>query len=69
MLRYSKDSTPQQAREIAPYVDGVVIGSAFVRLIEENRDRDDMVNIVSNYARKIKKSSNISATYTASQVF
>ncbi|MCK5551862.1 MAG: tryptophan synthase subunit alpha [Deltaproteobacteria bacterium] len=62
-------STPQQAREIAPYVDGVVIGSAFVRLIEENRDRDDMVNIVSNYARKIKKSSNISATYTASQVF
>jgi tryptophan synthase alpha chain len=62
-------ATPQQAGEIAPYADGVVIGSAFVRMIEENRDRDDLVNIVSNYARKIKKSSNISAAYTTSQVF
>ena len=48
-------STPQQVGEIAPYVDGVVIGSAFVRLIEENRDRVDMINTVSDYARKMKK--------------
>jgi tryptophan synthase alpha chain len=46
-------ATPQQAGEIAPYADGVVIGSAFVRMIEENRDRDDMIDIVSDYARKI----------------
>jgi tryptophan synthase alpha chain len=48
-------STPQQVREIAPHVDGVVIGSAFVRMIEENRDRGDMIHIVSDYARKMKQ--------------
>lgn len=49
-------STPQQAGEFAPYVDGIVIGTEFVRMIEENRDRVDMVDIVSDYARKVKKS-------------
>jgi len=49
-------STPQQAGEIAPYVNGIVIGSAFVRLIEENRDKVDMIHISSDYARKIKES-------------
>jgi tryptophan synthase alpha chain len=53
-------STPQQAGEIAPYVDGIVIGSAFVQLIEEHRDRVDMIHIVSDYVRKIKKSSQVS---------
>ncbi|MFQ5840799.1 MAG: tryptophan synthase subunit alpha [Thermodesulfobacteriota bacterium] len=53
-------STPQQAGEIAPYVDGIVIGTAFVRLIEENRDRVDMIHIVSDYVRKMKKSSQVS---------
>jgi tryptophan synthase alpha chain len=48
-------STPQQVGEIAPYADGVVIGSAFVRMIEENRDRVDMIQVVSDYARKMKK--------------
>ncbi len=31
-------STPQQAREVARIADGVVVGSAFVRLIERNGD-------------------------------
>ena len=53
-------STPQQAGEIAPHVDGVVIGSAFVRMIEEYRDRVDMVDIVSDYARRMKQSSSTS---------
>ncbi len=48
-------STPQQAAEIAPYVDGIVIGSAFVQMIEENRDKADMVDIVSDYAREVRK--------------
>ncbi|MDO9515626.1 MAG: tryptophan synthase subunit alpha, partial [Syntrophales bacterium] len=47
-------STPEQAREIAPHADGIVIGSAFVRLIEENRGANNMVNIVAGYARDIK---------------
>ncbi|HTS76089.1 MAG TPA: tryptophan synthase subunit alpha [Bryobacteraceae bacterium] len=31
-------STPEQAREVARLADGVVVGSAFVRLIEQNGD-------------------------------
>jgi tryptophan synthase alpha chain len=49
-------STPQQAGEIVPYFDGIVIGSAFVRMIEENRNRADMVHIVSDHARVVKES-------------
>jgi tryptophan synthase alpha chain len=47
-------SKPQQAREIARFADGIVIGSAVVRLIEENKNNPDLVRIVSNYAREIK---------------
>jgi tryptophan synthase alpha chain len=49
-------STPQQAGEIAPLADGVVVGSAFVHLIYKNRERDDLVSKVSAYAGEIKKS-------------
>lgn len=55
-------STAQQAREIAPYVDGIVIGSAVVRLIDENRDRADVVQIVSEYVRGIKNATRAAAT-------
>ncbi|MBN2539222.1 MAG: tryptophan synthase subunit alpha, partial [Deltaproteobacteria bacterium] len=48
-------STPGQARQIAPHADGIVIGSAFVRLIEENSGRNNLIHIVSVYARNIKE--------------
>jgi tryptophan synthase alpha chain len=48
-------SRPQQAREIARFADGVVIGSAVVRLIDKNKNNPDLVKIVSAYAREIKK--------------
>ena len=48
-------STPRQAGEIAPNVDGIVVGSAFVRMIEENRDSDNLMHIVSAFVRKFKK--------------
>ena len=47
-------STPAQAREIASCADGVVIGSAFVRLIEENGDKYDLIQIASSFAKDIK---------------
>jgi Tryptophan synthase alpha chain len=31
-------STPEQAKNIAKFADGIVVGSAFVRLIEEHTD-------------------------------
>ena len=48
-------SKPQQAREIARFADGVVIGSAVVRLIDENKNNPDLVKIVSDYVYEIKK--------------
>ena len=47
-------SKPQQAREIARFADSIVIGSAVVRLIDENKNNPDLVRIVSNYASEIK---------------
>jgi len=48
-------SQPQQARKIARFADGVVIGSAVVRLIDENKNNPDLVKIVSGYVSGIKK--------------
>jgi tryptophan synthase alpha chain len=48
-------SKTQQAREIARFADGVVIGSAVVRLIDENKNNPDLVKIVSGYVMEIKK--------------
>jgi tryptophan synthase alpha chain len=46
---------PEQAKEIGKTADGVVIGSAIVRLIDENRSNPDLVKIVMDYTRDIKK--------------
>jgi tryptophan synthase alpha chain len=46
-------STPEQAREIAGYADGVIIGSAIVRLMAEYGR--DCTGPVYEFARKIKE--------------
>ena len=48
-------STPEQAKAIAPLADGIVIGSAVVRLIEKHGQQEDLIPIVSAYATGIKK--------------
>ncbi len=48
-------SNAAQAREIATVADGIVIGSAAVKLIDENRDNDDLLSVVSGYMAEIKK--------------
>lgn len=47
-------STPEQAAVIAPLADGIVIGSAIVRLIEEHGEENNMVTIVSEYVTNVK---------------
>jgi tryptophan synthase alpha chain len=54
-------STPQQAGEIARLADGVVIGSAVVKMMAENASRDHLVQIVSSFAGEIKKAIQISS--------
>jgi tryptophan synthase alpha chain len=48
-------TNPEQAREIGKTADGVVIGSAVVRLIDENRNNPDLAKIVMDYTKEIKK--------------
>ncbi|MFB3925443.1 MAG: tryptophan synthase subunit alpha [Syntrophales bacterium] len=48
-------TTPEDASGIASFADGVVVGSAIVRLIEENSGRKDLAQIVFSFARDLKK--------------
>ncbi|MGZ3595403.1 MAG: tryptophan synthase subunit alpha [Syntrophales bacterium] len=48
-------STPAQAAAIAACADGVVIGSAFVRLIEEHGAKEGLIQVASSFVRDIKK--------------
>ena len=48
-------SNAAQAKEIAAVADGIVIGSAVVKLIDENRDKSDLVEVVSGFVSEIKK--------------
>lgn len=45
---------PEQAKAIGEIADGIVVGSAIVRLIDENRNNPDLIKIVSEYVKKIK---------------
>jgi tryptophan synthase alpha chain len=48
-------SSAAQAEDISAIADGIVIGSAVVKLIDENRKNSELINIVSDYARSIKE--------------
>ena len=47
-------STPEQARQIGEMADGVVVGSAFVKLIGEKTGSPDMIEAVGAYAASLK---------------
>jgi tryptophan synthase alpha chain len=48
-------ATPAQAAAIAPLADGVVIGSALVRLISEKSNSTDIISAASAYASGIRR--------------
>jgi tryptophan synthase alpha chain len=48
-------STPDQARQIGSMADGVVVGSAFVKLIGEKAGDPGMAGAVEAYAASLKK--------------
>jgi len=48
-------STPEQAHEVAQYADGVIVGSAFIRLLQESGPSIDGVNKVRALARELSK--------------
>jgi tryptophan synthase alpha chain len=51
-------ASQRQAREIASVADGIVIGSALIRLIHENSGRHNMVGLVSSFASDIRHTLN-----------
>jgi tryptophan synthase alpha chain len=46
-------SNPEQAREVARYADGVVVGSALVDLIAKHGTKPDLIEKVSAFARHL----------------
>ena len=48
-------SNPSQAREIASVADGIVVGSAIIRLIGEHARGPDLVETVETFARSLKE--------------
>ncbi len=47
-------SEPEDVRKIAPDVDGIVVGSAFERIIEENLNNPDLDKILGEKVSKLK---------------
>ncbi|MFA4989621.1 MAG: tryptophan synthase subunit alpha [Candidatus Omnitrophota bacterium] len=48
-------STPSQVREIKKIADGVIIGSAIIKEIEENSGSPDLIKRVSNFIAKLNR--------------
>jgi len=48
-------STPEQAKQVAAYADGVVVGSAVVDRIEAATSRDDAVDRVGRFISELKE--------------
>lgn len=48
-------STPEQAHTMGKWAEGVVVGSAIVRLIEENRDSPHLLSKVGDFVARLKK--------------
>ena len=48
-------STPEQAREVAQYADGVIVGSAFIRLLQESSTLAEGVEKVRELAKDLSR--------------
>ena len=46
-------SSPEQVAAVGKVADGVVVGSALVRLVEENRDRDDLSELLASEVKRM----------------
>ena len=47
-------SRPEQAREISSWADGVIVGSAIVKVIEENIGKKTMPKKVHDFVKSLK---------------
>jgi len=49
-------SKPEQAARIAQWADGVIVGSAIIRILEENAFSEDTISRIGEFASQIKHS-------------
>lgn len=56
-------STPQDVKRIAPHADGIVIGSAFERIIEENSGNPGIHEILGEYVTRLKKATRLTGVH------
>lgn len=61
-------SSAKQARDIAEFSDGVVIGSTVVKMINENSQNANLIGIVGDYVREFKKAPRKTASIAATEV-
>ncbi|SNX55286.1 tryptophan synthase subunit alpha [Thermoanaerobacterium sp. RBIITD] len=48
-------SGPNMAKKFKPYCDGIIIGSAIVKMIHDSRNRDEIYEYVKNFVSSIKE--------------
>jgi tryptophan synthase alpha chain len=48
-------SNPEQMREVSRFADGVIIGSAIVKLVEENLNHSDLTTKISDFVFSLCK--------------
>lgn len=48
-------STPEQIRQMKGYCDGLIVGSAIVRLAEESSTRDEAITNIGSFVRLLRK--------------
>jgi tryptophan synthase alpha chain len=49
-------STPEQAKEVAKFADGVIVGSAFIKLILQTKDLSKSIGAVGQLAKDLARS-------------
>ncbi|OGP56513.1 MAG: tryptophan synthase subunit alpha [Deltaproteobacteria bacterium RBG_13_52_11b] len=54
-------STPEQARDVGRFADGVIVGSAIVKMIEENLDRPELITRVGDFVGSLSNA--LTGTY------
>ena len=47
-------STPGQARQVAEFADGIIVGSAIVKKINQHQNNSDLSHIVESFAHQLK---------------
>lgn len=48
-------STPEQAKNISLFADGIIVGSAIVKIIEENLENQNLVDKVGDFVSSLAK--------------